>query len=338
MAVVGVLIATVGVDASGGTARFTFGNVNLLSGIPYVEVMIGLFAVGEVMYQIRQGAAAPIRATFRDMMITRADISRSKGAIVRGSGLGFLLGCLPGAGSTLASFLAYGVEKRVSKHKDEFGKGAIEGVAAPESANNAAANANFVPTLTLGIPGGATTAVLLGAFTVYGIQPGPLLFDQQPELVWGLLASFFIGNVLLLVMNLPMAPVFAQMLRIPYGYMYPLILFTSFVGAYAIDNNFFSVWLVFIFGLVGYVMKLYDIPMAPLVLGLVVGTLFEKALVQTSAIGDGDLTILFTRPISVTVLLLAAVFLFAPTLVARLRGNGRPGTPDPTTDSEETRV
>jgi putative tricarboxylic transport membrane protein len=338
MAVVGVLIATVGVDASGGTARFTFGNVNLLSGIPYVEVMIGLFAVGEVMYQIRQGAAAPIRATFRDMMITRADISRSKGAIFRGSGLGFLLGCLPGAGSTLASFLAYGVEKRVSKHKDEFGKGAIEGVAAPESANNAAANANFVPTLTLGIPGGATTAVLLGAFTVYGIQPGPLLFDQQPDLVWGLLASFFIGNVLLLVMNLPMAPVFAQMLRIPYGYMYPLILFTSFVGAYAIDNNFFSVWLVFIFGLVGYVMKLYDIPMAPLVLGLVVGTLFEKALVQTSAIGDGDLTILFTRPISVTVLLLAAAFLFAPALVARLRGNGRPGTPDPTTDSEETRV
>jgi len=338
MAVVGVLIATVGVDASGGTARFTFGNVNLLSGIPYVEVMIGLFAVGEVMYQIRQGAAAPIRATFRDMMITRADISRSKGAIVRGSGLGFLLGVLPGAGSTLASFLAYGVEKRVSKNKDEFGKGAIEGVAAPESANNAAANANFVPTLTLGIPGGATTAVLLGAFTVYGIQPGPLLFDQQPELVWGLLASFFIGNVLLLVMNLPMAPVFAQMLRIPYGYMYPLILFTSFVGAYAIDNNFFSVWLVFVFGLVGYVMKLYDIPMAPLVLGLVVGTLFEKALVQTSALGDGDLTILFTRPISVTVLLLAAVFVFAPTLVARLRGNGRPGTSDPKTDSEETRV
>jgi putative tricarboxylic transport membrane protein len=297
-----------------------------------------LFAVGEVMYRIRQGAAAPIRATFRDMMITRADISRSRGAIVRGSGLGFLLGCLPGAGSTLASFLAYGVEKRVSKHKDEFGKGAIEGVAAPESANNAAANANFVPTLTLGIPGGATTAVLLGAFTVYGIQPGPLLFDNQPELVWGLLASFFIGNVLLLVMNLPMAPVFAQMLRIPYGYMYPLILFTSFVGAYAIDNNFFSVWLVFVFGLVGYVMKLYDIPMAPLVLGLVVGTLFEKALVQTSAIGDGDLTILFTRPISVTVLLLAAVFLFAPTLVARLRGNGRQNASDPTTDSEETRV
>ncbi|MGH3355767.1 MAG: tripartite tricarboxylate transporter permease [Nocardioidaceae bacterium] len=357
MAVVGVLLATVGVDAAGGTARFTFDNVNLLSGIPYVEAMIGLFAVGEVMYQIRQGAAAPIRATFREMLISRRDIAQSKGAIVRGSGIGFMLGCLPGAGSTLASFLAYGVEKRVSRNKAEFGKGAIEGVAAPESANNAAANANFVPTLTLGIPGGATTAVLLGAFTVYGIQPGPLLFEEQPSLVWGLLASFFIGNVLLLVLNLPMAPVFAQILRIPYGYMYPLILFTSFVGAYAIDNNFFSVWLVFAFGLVGYVMKLFDIPMAPLVLGMVIGSLFEKALVQTSAIGDGDLTILFTRPISLCVLLLAVLFVVAPPLLGRLRGRGRRGgsgghrsgpggaddqptvPPRPDTDnSEETRV
>jgi putative tricarboxylic transport membrane protein len=351
MAVVGVLIATVGMDPAGGTARFTFGNVNLLSGVPYVEVMIGLFAVGEVMYQLRQGSEEPIRARFRDMVINRADIARSKGAILRGSGLGFLLGCLPGAGSTLASFLAYGVEKRVSPRRREFGKGAIEGVAAPESANNAAANANFIPTLTLGIPGGATTAVLLGAFTIYGIQPGPLLFKEQPELVWGLLASFFIGNVLLLIMNLPMAPVFAQMLRIPYGYMYPLILFTSFVGAYAIDNNFFSVWLVFVFGVIGYFMKLYDLPMAPLVLGLVIGSLFEKALVQTSALGDGNVGILFTRPICVVVLLLAVLFVFGPALAGRLiRGRGgrptdppngsghdRPSEPAPSTP-EETRV
>jgi putative tricarboxylic transport membrane protein len=347
MAVLGVLIATVGVDPAGGTARFTFDSVSMLSGIPYVQVMIGLFAVGEVMYQIREGAAAPIHARFKDMVISRADISRSKGAILRGSGLGFLLGCLPGAGSTLASFLAYGVEKRVSKRGHEFGSGAIEGVAAPESANNAAANANFIPTLTLGIPGGATTAVLLGAFTIYGIQPGPLLFNQQPALVWGLLASFFIGNVLLLFMNLPMAPVFAQMLRIPYGYMYPLILFTSFVGAYAIDNNFFGVWIVFVFGLVGYVMKRFDLPMAPLVLGLVIGALFEKALVQTSAMGDGNVGIVFTRPISLTVLLLAALFVFGPTLVKRLRGGGggqpAPGASpekpvDAPTDPEESRV
>jgi len=319
MAALGMLLATVGMDAATGTARYTFGSINLLSGIPFVEVMIGLFAVGEVMYQIRVGGAAPIRARFSDLLITRAELARSKGAVLRGSFVGFLLGCLPGAGSTLASFLAYGVEKRVSKHKDEFGHGAIEGVAAPESANNAAANANFVPTLALGIPGGATTAVLLGAFTIYGIQPGPLLFENQPTLVWGLLASFFIGNLMLLILNLPLAPVFAQLLRIPYGYLYPLILFTSFLGAYSIDNNMFSVWLVFAFGLVGYVMKLYHLPMAPLVLGLVIGALFEKALVQTSAVGDGNLLIVFQRPIAATILLLAILLAVGPPIVSRLR-------------------
>jgi putative tricarboxylic transport membrane protein len=323
MAALGLLLATVGVDAATGTSRFTFGEVNLLSGIPFVEVMIGLFAVGEVLHQIRVGAAAPIRARFRDLVITRAELARSRGAVLRGSGLGFLLGCLPGAGSTLASFLAYGVEKRVSKHRDEFGHGAIEGVAAPESANNAAANANFVPTLALGIPGGATTAVLLGAFTVYGIQPGPLLFDNQPALVWGLLASFFIGNVLLLVLNLPLAPLFAQMLRIPYGYMYPLILVTSFVGAYSIDNNMFSVWLVLVFGVVGYAMKLFGLPMAPLVLGLVIGSLFEKTLVQTSALGDGSLLIVLQRPIAATILTLAVLLAAGPLVLSRLRRRAR---------------
>lgn len=326
MAVLGMLLACVGIDPGAGEARFTFGSVNLLSGLPYVEVMIGLFAVGEVMYQIREGAAEPIRARFRDMVISRKDITDSAGAIGRGTGLGFLLGCLPGAGSTLASFIAYGVEKRVSKNSRQFGKGAIQGVAAPESANNAAANANFIPTLTLGIPGGATTAILLGAFTVYGIQAGPLLFEQQPRLVWGLLASFFIGNLMLLLLNLPLAPVFAQMLRVPYGYLYPLILFTSFVGAYSIDNNFFSVWVVFVFGIVGYFMKRYDLPMAPLVLGLVIGPLFEKTLVQTSAIGDGNLAIMVTRPISLVVLLLAVAFLVLPGLLLRKTGMTPAGT------------
>lgn len=318
MAVVGLLVACIGVDSGSGVSRYTFGQVDLLSGIPFVEVMIGLFAVGEVLHQIRERAVEPIRARFRDLMITKADLSRSKGPILRGSFLGFILGCLPGAGSTLASFMAYGIEKRVSPHKDEFGRGAIEGVAAPESANNAAANANFIPTLSLGIPGGATTAVLLGAFTVYGIQPGPLLFEEQPALVWGLLASFFIGNVILLVLNLPLAPVFAQLLRIPYGYMYPLILLTSFVGAYSIQNNMFSVWVVLISGLAGYAMKRLNYPMAPLVLGLVLGPLFEKALVQTSAIGDGNLLILFERPLSLVILLITVVLLAAPFISSKL--------------------
>jgi putative tricarboxylic transport membrane protein len=321
MAVLGLVIAMVGVDTGSGVARYTFGSVDLLSGIPFVEVMIGLFAVGEVLHQIREGAAAPIRARFRELLISRADLARSGGPILRGSGLGFLFGCLPGAGSTLASFMAYGIEKRVSPRRAEFGSGAIEGVAAPESANNAAANANFVPTLTLGVPGGATTAVLLGAFTIYGIQPGPLLFDQQPELVWGLLASFFIGNLILLGLNLPLAPVFAQLLRVPYGYLYPLILFTSVLGAYAISNNLFSVWVVLVFGLVGYAMKRLGFPTAPLVLGLVLGPLFEKALVQTSSIGDGDLLIVFTRPLCVVVLALAVLLLAGPAIVTRLRAS-----------------
>lgn len=319
MAAAGLLISTVGVASGFSDARFTFGNVNLLGGIPFVEVMIGLFALGEVLHQIRVGAAAPIKARFRDMVISRKELVKSGPSIIRGSFIGFLLGCLPGAGSTLASFMSYGIEKRVSKNKDNFGKGAIEGVASPESANNAAANANFVPTLALGIPGGGTTAVLLGAFTIYGLQPGPLLFEQQPTLVWGLLVSFFIGNVMLLVLNLPLAPVFAQMLRIPYAYLYPIIVLTSLIGAYSVSNNMFSVWLVVIFGIVGFFMKELDLPIAPLVLGLVLGPLFEKSLVQTSALGQGNFGILFQSPISVTILILALLLAVGPTVIGKLR-------------------
>ncbi|WP_167044015.1 tripartite tricarboxylate transporter permease [Salinibacterium sp. ZJ454] len=319
MAAVGLLISTVGVATGFSDARFTFGNIDLLGGIPFVEVMIGLFALGEVLYQIRVGAAAPIRTRFRDMVITKSELKRSTGPILRGSGIGFLLGILPGAGSTLASFMSYGIEKKVSRNKHLFGKGAIEGVAAPEAANNAAANANFVPTLALGIPGGGTTAVLLGAFTIYGLQPGPLLFETQPTLVWGLLVSFFIGNVLLLILNLPLAPVFAQMLRIPYGYLYPIILLTSFIGAYSVSNNMFSVVLVLIFGIVGYIMKELDLPVAPLVLGLVLGPLFEKALVQTSALGQGSFGIMLESPISIGILLLAALLAFGPMVFGKLR-------------------
>lgn len=337
MALVGLLIACVGVDTGSGVSRYTFGSIYLLGGIPFVEVMIGLFAVGEVLYQIREGAAKPIRAGFRELMIKKSDITRSRGAILRGSLVGFGFGVLPGAGSTLASFMAYGIEKNVSKHKDEFGTGAIEGVAAPESANNAAANANFVPTLTLGIPGGATTAVLLGAFLVNGIQPGPMLFEEQPTLVWGLIASFFIGNVILLALNLPLAPVFAQILRVPYGYMYPLILLTSFVGAYSIQNSMFSVWVVLVFGIIGYFLKRLDLPMAPLVLGLVLGPLFEKALVQTSALGDGSFAILLDRPIALVVLALAVLMVAAPSTISRLlRGRRRP-TATTGADTDNTR-
>jgi putative tricarboxylic transport membrane protein len=344
MAALGIALATVGLSSTSGAARYTFGSVNLLSGVPLVEMMIGLFAVGEVLYQIRNGAARPIRARFRDLMLTRDDLKRSGAPILRGSFLGFVFGTLPGAGTTLASFMAYAAEKKVSKNRDEFGRGAIEGVAAPESANNAAANANFIPTLTLGIPGGATTAILLGAFTLYGIQPGPLLFEQQPVLTWGLLASFFVGNVMLLVLNLPLAPVFAQLLRVPYGYMYPTILLTCFVGAYSMTNTMFSVWVVVVFGIIGYLLKTLDVPLAPLVMGLVLGPLLEKSLAQTMSLGEGSFAIVFQKPIALGIFVLAAVLFVAPSATGLLRRRRRgpvtaprasvPATPAP--DGEAT--
>ncbi|TSD62308.1 tripartite tricarboxylate transporter permease [Aeromicrobium piscarium] len=319
MTACGVLLATVGIDSATGTTRFTFGQLDLLSGISLIAVVVGLFALGEVLAQLSIGEAKPIRTRLREMLLSKEDLRRSRAPIMRGTGVGFAFGALPGGGSTLASFIAYGLEKRVSPNRAEFGKGAIEGVAAPESANNAAANANFIPTLVLGIPGGATTAVLLGAFTLYGITPGPLLFEQQPTLVWGLLASFFIGNVILLVLNLPMAPVFAQLLRLPYGYLYPLILCSSLLGAFAEENAIFDVWVAIAFGIVGYFIFRVGLPVAPLVIGMVLGALFEKTLVQTSSMGSGSFGILLDRPIALGILAVAALLLVVPAVLARRR-------------------
>ncbi len=319
MAAVGLLISMVGVAAGFSTARFTFGSINLLGGLSFVAVMIGIFAIGEVLHQIRRGGEAPIKAGFRDLLVTRKELRRSAAPALRGTGLGFLVGVLPGAGATLATFMSYGVEKQVSKHKDEIGKGAPEGVAGPEAANNAAANASFIPTLALGIPGSGTTAILLGAFVIFGLQPGPLLFEQQPDLVWGLLVSFFFGNLILLALNLPLAPVFAQILRIPYSYLYPMVIFVSMVGAFALGNNTFTMWVVFVAGLLGYFMKRFDFPAAPLVLGLVLGPLLERALVQTSAMGDGNLFIVFQRPLSGTLMVVALLAISAPLIGSLLR-------------------
>jgi putative tricarboxylic transport membrane protein len=315
MAAFGLAIATIGIDPSTGVTRFAFGNVELLGGIGFLEVVIGLFAVAEVMSQVRRGTPDPIRTRFRDMLLTREDWTRSRMPIARGGLLGFLLGVLPGAGATLASFFSYDVERRLSRHRDEFGKGAIEGVAGPEASNNAAVNGAFVPTLTLGIPGSGTTAVLLGAFLLFGIQPGPLLLEEQPELVWGLIASFYIGNLILLFLNLPLAPVFASILRLRYELLYPLILLLCFVGAYAIENRLWGVWLAFAFGVIGYFMKRYDYPAAPVILGLILGGLFEEALVQTSSISGGDFTIFLRRPIALALFALAALVMMGPYIV-----------------------
>jgi putative tricarboxylic transport membrane protein len=326
MAALGLALSTVGIDAQTGIARFTFGNVEMLGGIGFVEVIIGLFAVSEVMTQVKAGGTEPIRTRMKDMLLTRDDWHRSRMPIVRGGIIGFLIGVLPGAGATLASFFSYDLERRMSKHPDEFGKGAIEGVAAPEAANNAAVNGAFVPTLTLGIPGSATTAVLLGAFLLFGIRPGPLLIEQQPDLVWGLMASFYIGNVFLLILNLPLAPLFASMLRLRYAFVYPVILLMSFVGAYAIENSMWGVWVAFGFGVLGYFMKRYEFPAAPVILGLVLGGLMEKTIVQTSSMGGGSLGIFLERPIALVLFALALLAILGPHLVTGARALATAGS------------
>ena len=319
MGALGVAFATIGIDAQTGIARFTFGNVELLGGFGFVEAIIGLFAISEVLIQIEAGGVEPIRTRLRDMLLTREDWRRCRMPIVRGGIVGFLIGIMPGGGATLASFLSYDIERRLSRHSEEFGKGAIEGVASPEAANNAAANGAFVPTLTLGIPGSATTAVLLGAFLLFGIQPGPLLMQEQADLVWGLMASFYIGNVLLLVLNLPLAPVFALMLRFRYAFVYPIILLMSLVGAYAVENQLWGVWLALGFGLLGYFMKRYDYPVAPVILGLVLGGLMEKSFVQSSAMGGGGVGIFLQRPIALLLFALVLAVMFGPYLAQRVR-------------------
>jgi putative tricarboxylic transport membrane protein len=311
---VGLWIASMGTDLFSATSRFTFGRVELLGGIDFVIVAIGVFAVGEVlgnMEPVKPAELLPVPKGWRNLMPTREDMRRCRFAFVNGSVIGFLIGVLPGAGSTIASFISYGIEKAVSKHPEEFGKGAIEGVAAPEGANNAETGGALVPLLTLGIPGSGTTAILLGALVLWGFKPGPLFIQDSPQLFWGLVASMYIGNVLLLILNLPLVAVFAQLLRMPSYAMFPLILGVSIVGVYTASSSMFQLGLLAAFGLLGYAMRKLDYPTAPLVLGLVLGDPMEKALRQSLMMSQGDLSILF-RPIPSVLLGIAALLLVIP--------------------------
>ena len=319
-AVAGLALATIGADPMTGSKRFTFNILELSDGLEFLPVAVGLFGIAEVFANIaRPVRLAPIKASLSGLMPTWQDWIASRWAILRGGLIGFVIGVLPGAGATIASFVSYGVERRVSKHPERFGKGAIEGVAAPESANNAAAAGAMVPLLALGIPGSATTAVLLGAFVMYGLRPGPLLLTEQPEVFWGLIASMYVGNVMLLFLNLPGAPLFASVLRLPYSVIAVGILGISIAGAYSLQNNLFDVWVALAFGVLGYLMKRFDYPAAPLVLALVLGPLLEMSLRQSLTISHGSIAIFLTRPGSVVLLTVGLIAIAGPALFSLTR-------------------
>ena len=311
---VGLWIASMGTDLFTATSRFTFGRSELLGGIDFVIVAIGIFAVGEVMASMEPAKAPdmlPVPKGLKNLMPTWQDMKDCRFAFVNGSLVGFLIGILPGAGSTISSFLSYGIEKAVSKHPEKFGTGVIEGVAAPEAANNADTAGAMVPLLTSGIPGSGTTAILLAALVLWGFKPGPLFIAESPALFWGLVASMYIGNVVLLILNLPLVALFAQLLRMPGYIMYPLILGVSIVGVYTTNSSIFQLGLLAGFGLLGYAMRKLDFPTAPLVLGLVLGDAMEKALRQSLMMSQGDLSILL-RPIPAVLLGIAAFLLVVP--------------------------
>lgn len=319
-ALFGLWLATVGTDIFTAESRFTFGRMELLDGIDFIIVSIGVFAVGEVLVNLesRGGAVFKVPKGLRNLLPSFQDLKDCRFAFLNGSVVGFLIGVLPGAGSTIASFLSYGLEKAFSRRPEKFGKGAIEGVAAPEAANNSETGGALVPLLTLGIPGSATTAILLAALILWGFKPGPLLIQENPGLFWGLVASMYIGNIMLLVLNLPLVPLFAQILRLPYYALYPLILGVSIVGVYSVSQSLFDVWLLALFGPLGYLMRRLDFPAAPLILGMVLGNRLEQSLRQSLMMSQGQLAILVARPLSAALLALTVVILFMP-VVAKIR-------------------
>ena len=312
MALLGVLLGMVGTDINSGAARYTFGTPNLLDGLNFVVVATGVFGLGDVLVNLenersRMASIAPVSSLFP----TREDWRRMVGPILRGTGIGVVLGVLPGAGVLLASFSAYAMEKKVSRHPEEFGKGAIEGVAAPESANNAAAQTCFIPMLTLGLPGTATMALMIGALVVQGVQPGPEILSQQPALFWGLVVSMWIGNVMLLFLNLPLVGMWAKLISVPYHFLFPMICVFMAIGVYSINNSVFDVELMVLFGLLGYFFRKVGAEPAPLILALILGPMAEEYLRRTLLLSHGDATVFFTSPVSLGTLIVAALLLLS---------------------------
>lgn len=320
-AAVGLLLATVGRDVFTGAERFTFGNLSLADGIDFVPIAMGLFGVGEILYNLEErhrAASAPAKVA--NVWPSRSDLRRSSGAIGRGSALGFFLGILPGGGATIASMVSYAVEKKRAKQPERFGRGAVEGVAGPETANNAAATSSFIPLLTLGIPANATMAIIFGALLIQGVTPGPQLISEDPELFWGVVNSMYIGNILLLIMSIPLVGLFVKILRVRGAILAPITALITILGAYTIRNSMFDVLLVVLFGALGYLMKKFGFEPGPLVLAFVLGELLESNLRRSLLVLDGDVAGFFTRPISgvlLAVFVLVAVGPLVKSLIAR---------------------
>src|SRR5690606_30130972 len=320
----GLAMGVVGIDGPSGQARLAFGSPDLLDGIDITVVLVSLFAVGEILYVASRYRNAPpaVNPLSGGHWMTRQDWQRSWKPWLRGTVLGFPIGALPAGGSEVPTFLSYTIERRLSRHKEEFGKGAIEGVAGPEAANNAAAAGILVPLLTLGLPTSATAAIMLAAFQQFGLQPGPLLFENRPDLVWGMIASLYIGNAMLLVLNLPLVGLWVRLLSIPAPLLYGGILVFATLGTYSLNNSLVDVATLLVIGVVGFLMRRYDIPVAPAVIGLILGPLAEQQLRRALAISQGDYSIFVTRPISATLLAIALVALVGP-MLARFIGARR---------------
>ncbi|RZS78406.1 tripartite tricarboxylate transporter permease [Pigmentiphaga kullae] len=317
----GLAMGVVGIDGQTGQARLAFGSADLLDGIELTVVLVSLFAVGEILYVASRYSKAPprINPLSGGTWMTRQDWKRSWKPWVRGTALGFPIGALPTGGTEIPTFLSYTIERKLCKHPEEFGKGAIEGVAGPEAANNAAAAGVLVPLLTLGLPTSATAAVLLAAFQSYGLQPGPFLFTNSGDLVWGLIASLYIGNLMLLVLNLPLVGLWVRLLLIPRPYLYAGILIFAMVGIWGVATSWSDLALMFGIGLMGYVMRVYDFPIAPVLIGLILGPMAETQLRRALAVGEGNPLILVSTPTSATLLALAAAALVLPLLLRRLK-------------------
>ncbi len=315
-AVLGLLLSQIGIDPVMGAPRFTFGRSELLDGFGVIPVVMGLFGIAEILSNLESRANVIKAAKVESLVLSGDDWRRSGGPIARGSAIGFVLGLVPGIGSIIPTFLSYALEKRLSPTPERFGNGAIEGVAGPETANNACANASLIPLFTLGIPSSPTTAILMSAFIVNGLTPGPTLFVQNPQFVWAVIASLCIGNVMLLILNLPFIPVWVAILKVPYAVMITVILGFSIIGAYSLSNNVFDVGAMLGFGVLGYIFRKIDIPSGPLVLTLVLAPMMESALRQSLEMSQGSFRIFFESPLTASLLAIAALSVIVSTFRA----------------------